>query len=429
MATTQQTIDVAEMGAKSKDELLVLAHDAGMTDGAALASMRREDLLSRLFQLASAQQSLVASGILEIMDEGYGFLRQVTPQAASGDVYISQSQIRRFGIRTGDTVSGQVRPPKEGERYFGLVRVEKINDADPDQGSSRYRTVFEQMTPIFPQEQIILETNAGELATRMVDLFSPVGLGQRGLIVSPPKAGKTTMLKQIANGVVTNCPKALLMVALIGERPEEVTDMRRAVKGEVYASTFDDSVEEQCRMAELALERAKRLVELGRDVIILLDGITRLTRAYNLAVPSSGRTLSGGIDPVALYPPKKFLGAARNIEGGGSLTILATCLIDTGSRMDEVIYEEFKGTGNMELHLDRRLAERRFFPAVDIVRSGTRREELLFNEETLKQIWLLRRMVSLISNGGAGSATERVLERLAKSSSNQEFLANLNKEA
>ena len=429
MATTQQTIDVAEMGAKSKDELLVLAHDAGMTDGAALASMRREDLLSRLFQLASAQQSLVASGILEIMDEGYGFLRQVTPQAASGDVYISQSQIRRFGIRTGDTVSGQVRPPKEGERYFGLVRVEKINDADPDQGSSRYRTVFEQMTPIFPQEQIILETNAGELATRMVDLFSPVGLGQRGLIVSPPKAGKTTMLKQIANGVVTNCPKALLMVALIGERPEEVTDMRRAVKGEVYASTFDDSVEEQCRMAELALERAKRLVELGRDVIILLDGITRLTRAYNLAVPSSGRTLSGGIDPVALYPPKKFLGAARNIEEGGSLTILATCLIDTGSRMDEVIYEEFKGTGNMELHLDRRLAERRFFPAVDIVRSGTRREELLFNEETLKQIWLLRRMVSLISNGGAGSATERVLERLAKSSSNQEFLANLNKEA
>ena len=429
MATTQQTIDVAEMGAKSKDELLVLAHDAGMTDGAALASMRREDLLSRLFQLASAQQSLVASGILEIMDEGYGFLRQVTPQAASGDVYISQSQIRRFGIRTGDTVSGQVRPPKEGERYFGLVRVEKINDADPDQGSSRYRTVFERMTPIFPQEQIILETNAGELATRMVDLFSPVGLGQRGLIVSPPKAGKTTMLKQIANGVVTNCPKALLMVALIGERPEEVTDMRRAVKGEVYASTFDDSVEEQCRMAELALERAKRLVELGRDVIILLDGITRLTRAYNLAVPSSGRTLSGGIDPVALYPPKKFLGAARNIEEGGSLTILATCLIDTGSRMDEVIYEEFKGTGNMELHLDRRLAERRFFPAVDIVRSGTRREELLFNEETLKQIWLLRRMVSLISNGGAGSATERVLERLAKSSSNQEFLANLNKEA
>ena len=428
MATTQGTIDVAEMGGKSKDELLVLAHDAGMTDGASLANMRREDLLSRLFQVASAQQSLVASGILEMMDEGYGFLRQVTPQGPSGDVYISQSQIRRFGIRTGDTVSGQVRPPKEGERYFGLVRVEKINDADPEQGSSRYRTVFEQMTPIFPEEQIILETQAGELATRMVDLFSPVGLGQRGLIVSPPKAGKTTMLKQIANGVVANCPKAVLMVALIGERPEEVTDMRRAVKGDVFASTFDDSVEEQCRMAELALERAKRLVELGRDVVILVDGITRLTRAYNLAVPTSGRTLSGGIDPVALYPPKKFLGAARNIEEGGSLTILATCLIDTGSRMDEVIYEEFKGTGNMELHLDRRLAERRYFPAVDIVRSGTRREELLFNEETLKQIWLLRRMVSLISNGGAGSATERVLERLAKSSSNQEFLANLNKE-
>ena len=429
MATTQRTIDVAETGSKSKDELLVIAQDAGMTDGAALANLRREDLLSRLFQLASAQQSLVASGILEIMDEGYGFLRQVSPQATSGDVYISQSQIRRFGIRNGDTVSGQVRPPKEGERYFGLVRVEKINEMDPEQGNSRYRTVFEQMTPIFPQEQIVLETRAGDLATRMVDLFSPIGLGQRGLIVSPPKAGKTTMLKQIANGVITNSPNALLMVALIGERPEEVTDMRRAVAGEVFASTFDESVEEQCRMAELALERAKRLVELGRDVVILLDGITRLTRAYNLAVPTSGRTLSGGIDPVALYPPKKFLGAARNIEEGGSLTIIATCLIDTGSRMDEVIYEEFKGTGNMELHLDRRLAERRYFPAVDIVRSGTRREELLFKEETLKQIWLLRRMVSLISNDGTSGATERVLERLSKSNSNAEFLANLNKEA
>ena len=429
MTSTQQTIDVAEMGAKSKDELVILAQDAGMTDGAALATMHREDLLSRLFQMASAQQSLVASGILEIMDEGYGFLRQVAPQAATGDVYISQSQIRRFGIRNGDTVSGQVRPPKEGERYFGLVRVEKINDLDPDQGNSRYRTVFEQMTPIFPEEQIILETESGDLATRMVDLFSPIGLGQRGLIVSPPKAGKTTLLKQIASGVVANCPKALLMVALIGERPEEVTDMRRAVAGEVFASTFDESVEEQCRMAELALERAKRLVEIGRDVVILLDGITRLTRAYNLAVPSSGRTLSGGIDPVALYPPKKFLGAARNIEEGGSLTIIATCLIDTGSRMDEVIYEEFKGTGNMEVHLDRRLAERRYFPAIDIVRSGTRREELLFSEETLKQIYLLRRMVSLISNDGTSGATERVLERLAKTNSNQEFLANLNKEA
>ena len=275
MATTQRSLDVAEMGIKTKDELLDLAQDVGLSDEAALTNMRREDLLSRLFQVASAQQALIASGILEIMDEGYGFLRQVDPQVASGDVYISQSQIRRFGLRTGDTVSGQVRPPKEGERYFGLVRVEKINELEPEQANNRYRIQFENMTPVFPQEQIVLETNGSELSMRMVDVFSPIGLGQRGLIVSPPKAGKTTILKQIAHGVATNCPQASLMVALIGERPEEVTDMRRAVKGEVYASTFDESVEDQCRMAELCLERAKRLVEFGQDVVILLDGITR----------------------------------------------------------------------------------------------------------------------------------------------------------
>ena len=429
MATTQKMLDVSEMGAKSKEELLGLASDVGLNDTTALASLHKEDLLSRLFQVVSAQQALVSTGILEIMDEGYGFLRQVITYRASGDVYISQSQIRRFNLRNGDTVTGQVRPPKEGERYFGLVRVELINGMETDQVQSRYRPTFEHMTPIFPEKQVILETSGSELSTRMVDLFAPIGLGQRGLIVSPPKAGKTTMLKQIAHGVQENCPDATLMVALIGERPEEVTDMRRAVDGDVFASTFDESVEEQCRVAELALERAKRLVEMGQDVIILLDSITRLTRAYNLAVPTSGRTLSGGIDPAALYPPKKFFGGARNIEEGGSLTIIATCLVDTGSRMDEVIYEEFKGTGNMELHLDRRLAERRYFPAVDIVRSGTRREELLFNEETLKQIVLLRRMISLISNDGAVNATERVLERLAKSDNNEEFLANLNRDA
>ena len=428
MVTTQEYMNVAERGAKTKEELLALAQDAGLSDVPALANMRREEILSKIFQVASAQQSLVASGVLETMDEGYGFLRQISPQVTTGDVYISQSQIRRFGLRTGDTVSGQVRPPKEGERYFGLVRVEKINELDPEQNNNKYRTQFEQMVPIFPEQHIVLETDGKELATRMVDLFAPIGMGQRGLIVSPPKAGKTTMLKQIAHGVTANCPQLLLMVALIGERPEEVTDMRRSVEGEVFASTFDESVEEQCRIAELCLERAKRLVETGSDVIILLDSITRLTRAYNLAVPSSGRTLSGGIDPVALYPPKKFFGAARNIENGGSLTIIATCIIDTGSRMDEVIYEEFKGTGNMELHLDRKLAERRYFPAIDIVRSGTRREELLFSEEKLKQIWLLRRMISLISNDGSGNATERVLERMAKSANNEEFLANLNKE-
>ena len=429
MATTQQMLDVTELGAKSKEELLGLANDVGLNDTTALANLHKEDLLSRLFQVASAQQALISSGILEIMEEGYGFLRQISSYRSSGDVYISQSQIRRFSLRTGDTVTGQVRPPKEGERYFGLVRVELINGQETDQVQSRYRPVFEHMTPIFPLKQVVLETSTNELSTRMVDLFAPIGLGQRGLIVSPPKAGKTTMLKQIAHGVLENCPEATLMVALIGERPEEVTDMRRAVDGDVFASTFDESVEEQCRIAELALERAKRLVEMGEDVIILLDSITRLTRAYNLAVPTSGRTLSGGIDPAALYPPKKFFGGARNIEEGGSLTIIATCLVDTGSRMDEVIYEEFKGTGNMELHLDRRLAERRYFPAIDIVRSGTRREELLFSDDTLKQIVLLRRMISLISNDGAVNATERVLERLAKADTNADFLANLNKDS
>jgi len=428
MVTTQQMLDVSEMGAKSKEELLGLASDVGLNDTTSLATLHKEDLLNRLFQVVSARQALVSTGILEIMDEGYGFLRQITSYRGSGDVYISQSQIRRFNLRTGDTVTGQVRPPKEGERYFGLVRVELVNGLETDQVQSRYRSTFEHMTPIFPEKQVILETSGSELSTRMVDLFAPIGLGQRGLIVSPPKAGKTTMLKMIAHGVQENCPEAKLMVALIGERPEEVTDMRRTVSGDVFASTFDESVEEQCRVAELCLEHAKRLVEMGQDVIILLDSITRLTRAYNLAVPTSGRTLSGGIDPAALYPPKKFFGGARNIEEGGSLTIIATCLIDTGSRMDEVIYEEFKGTGNMELHLDRRLAERRYFPAIDMIRSGTRREELLFSEETLKQIVLLRRMISLISNDGSVNATERVLERLAKSNNNEEFLANLNKD-
>ena len=426
--TTQQIIDVSLLGQKSKDELLEVAQEVGIEDGAELVNLRREELLSRIFQLASSQQSLISSGILEIMDEGYGFLRQIHYHTAAGDVYISQSQIRRFGLKTGDTVTGQVRPPKEGERYFGLVRVEKVNDLDPEQIHSRSRTQFEYLTPIFPEEMVVLEVENTNLSTRMIDLFSPIGLGQRGLVVSPPKAGKTTILRQIAHSVAVNIPDAVLMVVLIGERPEEVTEMRRAVQGDVFASTFDESVEDQCRVAELALERSKRLVETGRNVIILLDSITRLARAYNLAVPSSGRTLSGGIDPVALYPPKKFFGAARNIEGGGSLTIIATCLVDTGSRMDEVIYEEFKGTGNMELHLDRKLADRRFFPAVDIVRSGTRKEELLYSEETMKQIWLLRRMISLISNDGSSSSTERVLERLAKYNTNKEFLENLNKE-
>ncbi|MCH7572620.1 MAG: transcription termination factor Rho, partial [Planctomycetes bacterium] len=344
---------------------------------------------------------------------------QITVHPPTGDVYISQSQIRRFSLRTGDTVTGQVRPPKEGERYFGLVRVEKINGLDSDQVNSRFRPQFEHLTPIFPEKQIILETDRSSLATRMVDLFAPIGLGQRGLIVSPPKAGKTTMLKEIAKGVAANCPEAILMVVLIGERPEEVTDMRRSIQGEVFASTFDDSVEDQCRVGELALERAKRLVEFGNDVIILLDSITRLTRAYNLAVPSSGRTLSGGIDPIALYPPKKFIGAARNIEEGGSLTIIANCMIDTGSRMDEVIFEEFKGTGNMDMVLDRKVADLRIWPAMNIASSGTRREELLLKPEMLDRCHFFRRALAGMK---VDDAAETAISRLGKTENNAEFL-------
>ncbi len=425
MTTTLEKMNAADIRAKSKEELVELAIAFGIEDETIENLSRREDLLSKVLQTASAQQFLIASGILEVMDEGYGFLRQVNSLGGSGDVYISQSQIRRFGLKTGDTVTGQVRPPKEGERYFGLVRVETVNNLDPDKLNTRSQVQFEYLTPIFPEDMVVLETDSTTLSTRMVDLFSPIGLGQRGLIVSPPKAGKTTILKQIAHSVSINCPEAVLMVVLIGERPEEVTEMRRAVDGDVFASTFDESVEEQCRVAELAIERAKRLVESQQDVIILLDSITRLARAYNIAVPSSGRTLSGGMDPIALYPPKKFFGAARNIEEGGSLTIISTCLVDTGSRMDEVIYEEFKGTGNMELHLDRKLADRRFFPAVDIIRSGTRREELLYNEDMMQRVFLLRRMVTLVSGDGSSSATERILEHLTNWTTNQEFLANL----
>ena len=436
MATVQSVFDISELNLMTKEELIGIADHIEVEIDKSDEELIREDVLKKLYRTAAsknAQQDdklvLTSSGILQVMDDGYGFLRQVSSNKTSGDVYISQSQIRRFGLRTGDTVSGQVRPPKDGERYFGLVRVDKINGHDSDSKFSR-AMAFEALTPIFPETQIILETSkASSLSSRMIDLFSPIGLGQRGLIVSPPKAGKTTILKQIAASVSENIPEATLMVVLIGEKSEEVTEMRRSVHGDVFSSTFDESVEEQCRVAELALERSKRLVEAKEDVIILMDSMTRLTRAYNLAVPSSGRTLSGGMDPVALYPPKKFFGAARNIEEGGSLTILATCLVDTGSRMDEVIYEEFKGTGNMELHLDRGLADRRFFPAVDIIRSGTRREELFFDDNAMKQRDLLRRMVNMSSDNGSSNVLERVLDRVSKSASNDEFLDGLHKAA
>jgi transcription termination factor Rho len=347
------------------------------------------------------------------------------------DVYVSQSQVRRFALRTGDLVMGQVRAPKDSEKYYGLLRVEAVNGVDPE--VAKQRPHFEQLTAVFPDKLINLETGrpgTDDLSQRVINLIAPIGRGQRGLIVSPPKAGKTFLLKAIAHGIMANYDDIHLMVVLIGERPEEVTDMRRSVNGEVIASTFDEPVEDHTRVAEMALDRAKRLVEGGRDVVILLDSITRLTRAYNVAMPPSGRTLSGGMDPIALYPPKRFFGAARNTEEGGSLTVMATCLVDTNSRMDEVIYEEFKGTGNMEAHLDRRLADRRIFPSIDIQRSSTRREELLLDEETLRQVWLVRRMTAMIASNSPNptEATERLLERLSRTKTNQEFLETLKHE-
>jgi len=386
--------------------------------------MTRGDLLIKLLQAQTEQAgNIFGDGVLEIIEDGFGFLRGPRFLPGPDDIYVSQSQIRRFGLRTGDRVSGQVRPPKDNEKFFSLLRVEVVNGVDPE--TARRRPSFDTLTPIFPLELINLETQPNILATRLLNLVAPIGRGQRGLIVSPPKAGKTMLLKSIANGITANCPDMHLMVCLIGERPEEVTDMRRSIDGEVISSTFDEPVEDHTKVAEMALERAKRLVEGGRDVTILLDSITRLARAYNLAVPPSGRTLSGGIDPVALYPPKRFFGAARNIEGGGSLTVVSTCLIDTGSRMDDVIYEEFKGTGNMELHLDRKLAERRIYPSIDVQRSGTRREELLLDDYALRQVWTMRRMVSML---GGSEGTELLLSRLAKTASNAEFLDTLNRD-
>ncbi|MXZ92809.1 MAG: transcription termination factor Rho [Chloroflexi bacterium] len=425
-------LDVADLVTFSREQLIDLAPEVGLRSDGSLDDLNRDALFHRVRQAASNRNQLTASGVLEVMDAGHGLLRSMQYPPVAGDVFVGQSQIRRSNLKTGDTVTGLVRPPKDGERHYGLTRVTSINLLDPEMQNPAGRRLFESLTPIFPNDHVVLEHSQGGLPCRMIDLFAPIGLGQRGLVVSPPKAGKTTVLRQIAAAVTENHPDVILMVVLIGERPEEVTEMRRAVKGDVFASTFDESVEEQCRVAELAVERAKRMTETGRDVVILLDSITRLTRAYNLALPTSGRTLSGGIDPAALYPAKRFIGAARNLEEGGSLTIIATCLLDTGSRMDEVIYEEFKGTGNMELHLDRRLADQRYFPAIDVVRSGTRREELLYDAETVPQIWLLRRMVTLASGGdqaNMGDATKRVLERLARTRTNSEFLTNLTKDS
>lgn len=356
-------------------------------------------------------------GILDILSEGYGFLRTEGYLQGPKDIYVSQSQIRRFHLRQGDEVSGQVRPPKDNEKYNALLRIEKVNDADPE--SIRERRPFKSLTPIYPLDRLRLETDKRNITARIIDLIAPIGKGQRGLIVSPPKAGKTTILKDLANSVTTNNPEVYIIVLLVDERPEEVTDMERSVKGEVISSTFDQPSENHIQVAELVLERAKRLVEHGKDVLVLLDSITRLARAYNLSIPASGRVLSGGVDSTALFPPKRFFGAARNIEHGGSLTILATALIDTGSRMDEVIFEEFKGTGNMEINLDRKLADKRIFPAIDITRSGTRKEELLMDDEEASAVWRLRR---IIHEKEPEVALEQLIDYMRKTKTNKDFL-------
>jgi len=393
---------------------------------------KKEDLIIKISQAIAAQTDQeVRGGILEIMNEGIGFLRTDHYQAGPDDIYVSQTQIRRYGLRNGDLVIGKVRPPRDSERHYGMLKVESVNLIDANE--SKKRPKFEQLTPIFPEQRFDLETDRSTLSTRMINLVAPIGRGQRGLIVSPPKSGKTTILKALANAISTKYDDVHMMIALIGERPEEVTDMDRSVDAEVISSTFDEPVTAHVRAAEIVLERAKRLTEIGRDVVVLMDSITRLARAYNLVVQPSGRTLSGGIDPSALYPPKRFFGAARNIEEGGSLTIIATCLVDTGSRMDDVVYEEFKGTGNMELHLSRDLQERRVFPAIDIDRSSTRREELLLGPDITQRVWLMRRMYGQMVNdppAGAGmtmtQATEAILNQMAKTENNLEFMETLN---
>ncbi len=424
-------MDIAELEKRTLEDLRGLARDANI---AGFSRLKKQDLVVRLLRdKAEKQGHELRGGVLEIVEEGIGFLRSEHYLPGHDDIYVSPAQIRRFGLRTGDMVIGQVRPPKENEKYYGLLRVEAVNGVDPE--VSKQRPIFEQLTPIFPLVRYNLETSPRILSTRLLNLVAPIGKGQRGLIVSPPKAGKTTVLKEVANAISTNYQDVHLMIVLIGERPEEVTDIDRSVEAEVISSTFDDPVTNHVRVAEMALERAKRLAEARRDVVILLDSITRLTRAYNLTVSPSGRTLTGGLDPSALYPPKHFFGAARNIEEGGSLTIIATCLVDTGSRMDDVIYEEFKGTGNMELHLSRRLQERRIFPAFDIEKSSTRREELLLGPDILQRVWVMRRMLGQMvaaeepNRPGAGliAGTEALVNQIRQTNSNEEFLEMLNK--
>lgn len=419
-------ISIATLEDKPLDDLRQLARESNAIPR--YSRMKKQDLILELLRVDAERRGLkLRGGILEVMEDGIGFLRAEKYLPGPNDVYVSQAQIKRFNLRTGDMVIGQVRPPKDNEKYFGLLRVDGVNGLNPEEVRSRVN--FEDLTPIFPLERFDLETSPRVLSTRLLNLIAPIGRGQRGLIVSPPKAGKTTVLKDIANAISFNYPDVHLMIALIGERPEEVTDMDRSVDAEVIASTFDDPVQSHVRVAEMALERPKRLVELGRHVVLLLDSITRLARAYNLVVPTSGRTLSGGLDPLAIHPPKRIFGAARNVEEGGSLTIIATCLVNTGSKMDDVIYEEFKGTGNMELHLNRKLQERRIFPAFDVEQSSTRREELLLGPDVLQRVYTLRRMWGHLAEDESGtgivSATEQLLSNFRQYETNEEFLNSL----
>ncbi|MFD0621173.1 transcription termination factor Rho [Paenibacillus sp. GCM10027629] len=381
--------------------------------------MKKKELIFAILRAQAEKSGLMfMQGVLEILPEGFGFLRPINYLPSAEDIYISASQIRKFDLRTGDLVSGKCRPPKENERYFGLLQVNAVNGESPDTAAERLH--FPALTPLYPQEKVVLESSPAHLSTRIMDILAPVGLGQRGLIVAPPKVGKTLLLKEIANSISTNYPEIELFVLLIDERPEEVTDMQRSVKGEVVASTFDELPENHIKVSELVLERALRLVEHKKNVVILMDSITRLARAYNLVVPPSGRTLSGGIDPAAFHKPKRFFGSARNVEEGGSLTIIATALVETGSRMDDIIYEEFKSTGNMELHLDRKLAERRIFPAIDIRRSGTRREEMLMTKDALDKVWAIRKNMN-----ESMEFVDNFLRKIGKTKTNEEFFATL----
>ena len=416
-------MNITELEPRTVAELRDIARD---WDLSGYTSLSKEELIFQLLQTAAERQGpTFSAGVLELTSEGLGYLRRKGARPNPSDVYVSATQIRRFGLRTGDMVSGQVRPPKDNERYYGLLRVDAVNGMDPE--AAKRRPSFDGLTPIFPNRMFDLETTAGGATGRLINLVAPIGRGQRGLIVAPPKAGKTILLKSIANAVAERYPEVHLMMALIGERPEEVTEMRRGVRAEIFSSTFDEAVDAHTHVAELALERAKRLVEAGKDVVLLLDSITRLTRAYNLAISPSGRTLSGGLDPAAINPPKRFIGAARNVEEGGSLTIVATVLIDTNSRMDEVIYEEFKGTGNMEITLDRKLADRRIFPAIDIMRSSTRHEELLLDAQTLRSVLVVRRMFASLENSEYIETMDRLLQMMKRTQSNEEFLAALQK--